>query len=93
MYIIDKKTKQCVTSYIRYKYGANLEINRIYVFKYDYEWDVNKNEYVINKYKGYESNSFPERIPAKEIDIWGIILSRKEKIDKIRNNGSKQRIT
>ena len=89
MYITDKKTKQCVASYIRHRYGAGVESNRIYVFKYNYDWDVSRSEYSVTKYKDYICNPFPERIPAKEIDNWGMILSRKEKIEKIRKNGSK----
>lgn len=90
MYITDKKTKQCVTSYIRHKYGASLEINRIYVFKYNYTpFKVSQNVYTVTKYKEYESSPFPEQIPAEEVDKWGIILLRKEKIEKLRNNGSK----
>jgi hypothetical protein len=92
MYVTDKKVKQWITSYLRYKYDVSIEPNRIYVFKNDYNWDISRNEYVIHKYKSYVSNPFPERIPSKEVDDWGMILSRKEKIEKIRNNGSKQGI-
>ena len=89
MYVTDKKTKQYVASYIRHRYGVDIESNRIYIFKYDYGWDINRSEYTITKYKGYVSSSFPDRIPMKEINRWGVILSRKEKIQKIRINGSK----
>lgn len=86
MYITDKKIKQNVASYIRHRYGVSIESNRIYVFKYDYEWDINRNEYSISKYKECVCDPFPDRIPAKEIDRWGIILSRKDKINKIRSD-------
>jgi hypothetical protein len=92
MYVTDKKVKQWITSYLRYKYDVNIEPNRIYVFKNDYSWDMNRNEYVIRKYQSCVSNPFPESIPSKEVDDWGMILSRKEKIEKIRDNGSKQRV-
>ena len=88
MYITDKETKQCICSYIRHRYGAGIELNRIYVFRYDYDWNRGKDEYLIHKYKGSDIQSFPESIPVKEVDMWGIILSRKEKINKIRENGS-----
>jgi hypothetical protein len=90
MYITDLKTKQQVVSYIRHKYGANIVTNRIYVFRYDYHWHPSTpNEYTVQAYKGYECSPFPERIPVVEVEKWGIILSRKDKIEKIRKNGNR----
>ena len=85
MYITDRKTKQCVASYIKHTYDVNLELNRIYVFKFDYYYtDQPCNEYTIRKYNGYISRPFPEAISGVEIDKWGMVLSRKDKIEKIR---------
>lgn len=91
MYIIDKKIKQYVCSYIRHRYGVSLIPNRIYVFKYNYLGIIYP-IYTITKYKDYITDSFPDNIDANEVDKWGIVLSRKEKINKIRKNGSLQGI-
>ena len=90
MYITDKKIKQCICSYIRHKYGVDVNPQRIYVFKNEYNWGDFRCEYTISKYKGYNIEQIPEIIPSKEIDQWGMILSRKEKIEKIQKNGNKQ---
>ena len=89
MYITDKKTKQCICSYIRHRYGVNIESNRVYIFFTHYpafDWE---DHYSIRNYPGYNVGLYPENIISKEIDRWGIILSRKDKINKIRENGSK----
>lgn len=85
MYITDKRFKQGLCSYIKYTYGVEVEPNRIYVFKYDYSWDTTRSEYAITQYKECVGDPFPSRIPANEVDKWGMILSRKDKINKIKS--------
>jgi hypothetical protein len=64
---------------------------RIYVFRNLYVGAVvNRDEYSINNYKGYYPGNVPDIISAEEVDKWGVILSRKEKIEKIKESGSKK---
>jgi hypothetical protein len=89
MYITDKRFKQGLCSYIKYVYGIEVEPNRIYVFKYDY-LGLKSPVYSITKYEGYHlSGLIQNTFSAVEVDKWGVILSRKEKIEKIKNNGSR----
>lgn len=90
MYITDKKIKQCLISFIRHRYGISVEINRVYVFRYENYNGVGRDIYSVSKYPGYVCEPIPYNIPADEVDRWGMILSRKEKIEKIRENGNKE---
>lgn len=88
-YITDKKTKQHICSYIRYRYNVNLYPHQICVFRNESSWDYDyANNYIVRKCKDCDVGYFPVTILLKEVDNWGIILSRKEKIKKIKNIGS-----
>ena len=85
MYITDKRFKQGLCSYIKHIYGVEVEPNRIYVFKYDY-LGLKSPVYSITKYEGYHTSSrIPDTFSSDEVDKWGVILSRKDKINKIRD--------
>ena len=85
MYITDKRLKQGLCSYLKYVYGLDVNPTRIYVFKYDY-LGLTSPVYSITKYKGYlVGGIIPDTVSADEVDKWGVILSRKDKIKKIRN--------
>lgn len=91
MYVTDNKTKLYLCSYIRHRYGVDVNHQRIYVFKDEYKGAViNRSEYTIRNYKGYYPGNVPDIIPSEEVDKWGVILSRKEKIEKIKGNGDKK---
>jgi hypothetical protein len=91
MYIIDKKTKQGIVHYIKYKYGVEFETNRIYVFYDDYTsfYDMSgRIIFYVRRYKGYFPENYekvPEEINAKDVLEIGMLLERKDKINKIKS--------
>jgi len=90
MYIIDKKIKQGISHYIKYKYGVEFDYNRIYVFNYDYSTYVKgrEDEFIVKRYKGYFPENYeivPETIIGDDILKFGMLLARKDKIEKIKS--------
>lgn len=92
MYITDKKHRQIIISYIKFKHKLDLDMNRLYIFRYEYLDNIFPSYYTISAYKGYITEWYPHNLDANEVDMWGELILRKEKIDKIRNNGSKQTV-
>ena len=91
MYIFDKKTKKGIVHYIKHKYGVEYDPNCIYVFYEDYTSFHDMSDRIIfyvRRCKDYFPKDYekvPEEIKAKDVVELGMLLERKDKIEKIKS--------